>query len=269
MLTLNDIKDLYKKYDVNASKRFGQNFLINQGVLEKISEVADVKDKDVIEIGPGLGSLTHVLLKDAKSVTSFEIDEDMIKVINGEIEDDNFTLIEGDFLKADLNWKGKKTLVANIPYYITSDILFKIFENSDKFDRCVLMMQDEVASRLSAPTGSKTYGKLTLTTMLYTKNLTKEFVVSPGSFLPAPKVKSAVVSFEMKEMLSGNEKELKEFFKVIFSFRRKTLINNLKELEIEPEESKVILKKMNLKETARPQELSFDQFLALFELCKV
>jgi len=102
MLTLNDIKDLYKKYDVNASKRFRQNFLINQGVLQKISEVADVKDKDVIEIGPGLGSLTHVLLKDAKSVTSFEIDEDMIKVINGEIEDDKFTLIEGDFLKADL-----------------------------------------------------------------------------------------------------------------------------------------------------------------------
>ncbi len=268
MLSAIDIKDLYKKYDVSASKRFGQNFLINPGVLQKIAEVALVNNKDVIEIGPGLGSLTHVLLEDANTVTSYEIDEDMIRVLEGEIKEDNFLLVKGDFLKAEMSWDGPKTLVANIPYYITSDILFKIFDNASKFDRCLLMMQEEVADRLVAKVGSKTYGKLTLTTKLFTENIKKEFVVSPGSFLPAPKVKSAVVSFDLRTKFDGDEKELKEFFKKMFSFRRKTLINNLKEVDIEPDVAKEILEEMNLKATARAQELDFEQFKELFKLVK-
>ena len=268
MLTSKDIIDLYKKYDVSASKRFGQNFLINQGVLGKIVNAADVKDKEVIEIGPGLGSLTMALLPEVKAITSYEIDEDMVKVLEGEIVDEKFTLVKGDFLKDELSWKGKKTLVANIPYYITSDILFKIFDNHEKFDRCVLMMQDEVASRLSAKIGSKTYGKLTLTTQLFTKDLKKEFVVSPGSFLPAPKVKSAVVSFNMSEGISKDVNELKIFFKTMFSFRRKTLYNNMKRLSIDVEDSMKIILGLGLKESARPQELSLEQFISLFEAVK-
>ena len=265
MLTSPQIIDLYKKYDVSASKRFGQNFLINQGVLNKIIDAADVDGKNVIEIGPGLGSLTMGLLQKADTVTSYEIDEDMIRVLEGELQNDNFTLMKGDFLKEELSWEGKRTLVANIPYYITSDILFKIFDNRDKFDRCVLMMQDEVATRLSAPVGSKTYGKLTLTTQLFTKNLKKEFVVSPGSFMPAPKVKSAVVSFDMNHDVLENSKDLKDFFKIMFSFRRKTLLNNMKQLNIETVEAMKIIEDLNFKPSVRPQELSFEQFILLFE----
>ena len=266
MLTNRDIKNLYDKYEVSASKRFGQNFLINQKVLEDIIEVSKCKGKDVLEIGPGLGSLTHYLLKEAKTVESYEIDREMIRVLNGEIDDSKFKLVEGDFLKTEFDFKEKKTVVANIPYYITSDILFKIFDNSDKFERATLMIQKEVAERLEAKVGSKQYNKLTLTAKLYTKNLKLEFVVKPESFMPSPKVDSAIITFDLSEPREDH-KEIALFFKKCFVQRRKTLYNNLK-LFVDPERSKQVIEELGFKESIRPQEVSFDDFIKLYELTR-
>ncbi|TCG11589.1 16S rRNA (adenine(1518)-N(6)/adenine(1519)-N(6))-dimethyltransferase RsmA [Mycoplasma todarodis] len=264
MLTLNKIKELQTKYElqVHAKKRFGQNFLIDQNVLEHIIEVADIKGKDVVEVGPGMGSLTVFLLPEAKKLTAYEIDKDMITVLNGEIKDENFELIDGDFLKQPLEWEGKKTLVANLPYYITSDILFRLFENVEKFDKAVIMIQDEVADRLSAPVGSKQYGKLTISTNYYA-TVKKEFVVKPSSFSPAPRVNSAIVSLTFNKTQDLDNKAFLEFVKKSFTQRRKTLFNNWK-LIMGPEAAKELILEMGLKESVRPQELTNKQFEEAF-----
>ena len=264
MLKQSDILKLYEKYNVKASKRFGQNFLIDQNILKNILKVADIKGKDVIEIGPGLGSLTHFLLDEAKSVTSYEIDNDMIKVLKGEINSPRFVLIEGDFLKTEIQDLGRKTVVANIPYNITSDILFKLFEMGDKVDKAVIMMQKEVAQRLSAPVGSKQYGKLSITANFFS-NISYEFTVPASAFLPSPKVESAVVSFKFKNKNFKNAKDFLFFVKGCFSMRRKTLNNNLKGM-YGPEKSSKIIKKMGLSENIRPQGLTLEQYEELFAI---
>lgn len=262
MLKQSDILNLYDKYDVAASKRYGQNFLIDHNILNKIIDVSNISGKDVIEVGPGLGSLTLPLLESAKSVTSYEIDDDMIRVLKGEIASPRFHLVEGDFLKASFNWEGKRTIVANIPYYITTDILFKIFENIDKFDKAVLMVQEEVADRITATVGSSEYGKLSVTAS-YFANVKKEISVSPSCFLPAPKVSSAVISLTFKDINFANSRKFTDFVKNCFAQRRKTLYNNLK-LIIGPEKSKSILIKNGFKESIRPQELSLNDYILIF-----
>ena len=262
MLTQTDIKNLYDKYNVSASKRFGQNFLIDHNILNKIISSADVKNKDVVEIGPGLGSLTIPLLKEVASLISYEIDNDMIRVLKNEINDDKFTLVENDFLKEEFNWEGKKIMVANIPYNITSDILFTLFKNNNKFESATLMMQKEVAERLIAPVGSKQYGKLTITTSLFA-DITKVTKVPPGSFIPAPKVESMVVKLAFKETDYKNKLELMEFIKKCFAQRRKTLFNNLKEIT-GPEKARKIIQDFNFKDSIRPQELNPQQFIDIF-----
>ncbi|WKX02428.1 16S rRNA (adenine(1518)-N(6)/adenine(1519)-N(6))-dimethyltransferase RsmA [Candidatus Mycoplasma mahonii] len=268
MNNLSAIKNLYKKYDVSASKRFGQNFLIDQNVLDEILKLSKIKNKDVVEIGPGLGSLTTMLLQDANTVTCYEIDRDMIRVLQGEIRKSNFNLIEGDFLKDNLNWSGQKTLVANIPYYITSHILFKVFDNAHKFNKCIIMMQDEVGSRLVAKVGSKQYGKLTLTANLYVKNIKRELIVNPKSFVPFPKINSVVMSFETRDDIIENHKEIALFFRLMFSQRRKTLLNNMKILSDDTELLKSIILESNIKINARPQELDGSTFKILFKNIK-
>ncbi len=262
MLTLKDIKALQSKYELHAKKRFGQNFLIDTNVLTNIAKVANIKDKDVIEIGPGLGSLTTVLLNEAKSLTAFEIDNDMIRVLEGEINNPKFSLIKGDFLKHDLEWEGKRTLVANLPYYITSDILFRLFNNIDKFDRAIVMIQDEVADRLTAPVGSKQYGKLTISANHFT-NIKKEFVVKPSSFSPAPKVNSAIISLEFKKESNIDSKSFLEFIKHSFRQRRKTLFNNWKEI-MDKDKASQLIQELGLAPDIRPQNLTLDNYKKAF-----
>ncbi len=262
MLTLNDINSLQKKYELHAKKRFGQNFLIDQNVLKKIIDVANIKSKDVVEVGPGLGSLTTCLLPLVKSLTAYEIDPDMIRVLNGEINSPKFELIAGDFLKETLTWKGKKTLVANLPYYITSDILFKLFENKDKFDRAIIMIQDEVADRLVAPVGNKQYGKLTISANHFAK-IKKEFVVSPQSFTPSPKVHSAVISLEFNDLDSVESMDFLKFLKGSFRQRRKTLFNNWKEI-IGSNEARSLIEEMQFDPAIRPQNLTHDDYWKAF-----
>lgn len=262
MLTPKDVMALYDKYEVQASKRFGQNFLVDHNVLNKIIEGADIQGKDVIEIGPGLGSLTIPLLQNAKSVTSYEIDEDMIRVLNGEIVNPNFHLIKGDFLEADFTWEGRKDLVANIPYNITSDILFKLFANSHKFHSATLMMQKEVAERLVAPVGSSEYGKLTISTQIFA-DVKKVVIAKPQAFIPAPKVTSMVVKLTFNDVDFADQKKLLEFIKLCFAQRRKTLFNNLKNI-FGADKARALIETMKLKDSIRPQELSKDQFVELF-----
>ncbi|MCP4336932.1 MAG: 16S rRNA (adenine(1518)-N(6)/adenine(1519)-N(6))-dimethyltransferase RsmA [Mycoplasma sp.] len=262
MLTLNDIKDLQKKYEIKTKKRFGQNFLIDSNVLNNIIEISNIKNKKVVEIGPGLGSLTRMLLKDTEELTAFEIDDDMIRVLEGEINNDKFKLIKGDFLKQTLDWKGKRTLIANLPYYITSDILFKLFENTNKFDKAIIMIQDEVADRLIAPVGSKQYGKLTISTNHFAL-IKKNFVVKPNSFFPVPKVNSAVISLEFKEPSNINDKEFLEFVKLSFKQRRKTLFNNWKDI-MGSNNAKELIESLGLDLSIRPQNLTLENYKNAF-----
>lgn len=264
MHSITEIKNIFEKYNVGASKRFGQNFLIDQNILQKIVKVFDINNQDVIEVGPGLGSLTLYLLEQAKSVTSYEIDEDMIRVLKSEIDNPKFSLVEGDFLRANLDWEGKKMCVANIPYNITSDILFKLFDSKDKVTSAVLMVQKEVAERLTAKVGSKSYSKLTVTAN-YFADVKYEFTVPASAFLPAPKVDSAIVSFKFKE--DAVDASFTKFVKMCFAMRRKTLYNNLKQF-IEPDKAIAAIEEVTGKPSIRPQELSLNNYIDLFNKVK-
>lgn len=263
MLTAKRINELFVKYDVSPSKRFGQNFLIDNNIINKIIIAASIHEKDVVEIGPGLGSLTFPLLSEVKSLVSYEIDKEMINVLQNEIKDDKFTLIENDFLKEDFSWQNKKTIVANIPYNITSDILFKVFENCEKFDRAIIMIQKEVAERLLAKTKDSNYGKLTVTTSHFA-DVKKITIVKPSSFLPAPKVDSMVVELIFKENNWANSIKFVNFIKICFSQQRKALFNNLKNT-YEKEKILEVLGKLNLPATIRPQELDYLTLTKLFD----
>lgn len=225
-----------------------------------------IKDKDVVEIGPGLGSLTFPLLQEVKSLVSYEIDNEMIKVLQNEITSDKFTLVKNDFLKEEFAWPNKKTLVANIPYNITSDILFKLFQNCEKFDRAIIMMQREVAERILARTKDSNYGKLTVTTAHFA-SAQKISIVKPSSFVPAPKVDSMVIELTFKTNLWNDSVEFVNFIKLCFSQQRKTLFNNLKNT-YDKELIIKALEQLNLSPSVRPQELDYQTFTSLFTIVK-
>lgn len=267
MLTPKQVNELFDKYNVGPSKRFGQNFLIDGNIIAKIIEAAEIDNKDVVEIGPGLGSLTHSLLPKAKSLTSYEIDEDMIRVLKGEINQSKFKLIEGDFLLAPLNWEGKKILVANIPYNITSDILFKLFEHSNKFERAIIMIQKEVGERLLAKPNDSDYSKLTVTANHFGIT-SKVTLVKASCFIPAPKVDSMVVRIDFNSNNWNDSQQLVPFIKICFAQRRKTLFNNLKN-EYGKEIASEVIAKANINPNARPQEITYDGFVNLFKLLSI
>lgn len=263
MLTPKQVTDLFNKYEVGPSKRFGQNFLIDGNIISRIIEASEITGKDVVEIGPGLGSLTHSLLPTAKTVTSYEIDEDMMRVLEGEITDPKFTLVKGDFLQARLDWEGKKVLVANIPYNITSDILFKLFENSAKFERAIIMIQKEVGERLLAKPNDPDYSKLTVTANHF-GSISKVVLVKSSCFIPAPKVDSMVVRIDFNSNDFKKSEAFVKFAKICFAQRRKTLYNNLKN-EYGKDRSEAVLAKCGINPNARPQELSYEKFVEVFE----
>ncbi|UWD34410.1 16S rRNA (adenine(1518)-N(6)/adenine(1519)-N(6))-dimethyltransferase RsmA [Mesomycoplasma molare] len=250
--------------NIKAKKHLGQNFLIDKNIINKIIEVSEIKDKDVIEIGPGQGAITELLVKEAKSLIAYEIDSDMISILNSKIKGENFTLINSDFLKNDLNWKEKKHLVANLPYYITSDIIFKIFKNISLFSKMTIMVQEEVADRIKALKNTPEYSKLSVSCQ-FLAEIKKEFVVPPSCFLPKPKVNSAIITLNFKENLDQNYvNEFLNFIKICFSMKRKTLFNNLK-TTFTKNKILEVLKINNLKENIRPQELEWGEYEKLFK----
>lgn len=254
--------------DMKAKKRFGQNFLNNKTYIKKIIEVIKPKNKKIIEIGPGLGALTKHIIPQAEKFVAFEIDDDIINVLDKLrfFENKNSELFHGDFLEVDLSKFEGFEIVGNIPYNITSKILFKIFDNRFLFKRAVFMVQKEVADRLVAQPNSKDYSKLSVTAQ-YLAKINKEISIGRKNFTPSPKVDSAVVSLDFYQDQNDNYEELKDFFKLCFLARRKKLIWSLQQKYKKSDILKTF-KELGLAENIRIQQLDLDTILKLYNFLK-
>lgn len=268
--------ELIKKYNFYFQKKFGQNFLIDAHVLNKIIKSADIdKDDLIIEIGPGLGTLTKRLAKEAKKVVAIEIDKKLIPILEEIFVDfKNIELINEDVLKVDFNevlknkneYKSVK-IVANLPYYITTPIIMKIFEENVLVDTLTIMIQKEVASRILASPSTKDYGALSLGVKYYSDC---ELIanVPANCFMPRPNVNSAVIKLTKKEKEYKDIDELFLFKLIRASFmqRRKTLQNsilNSKELNIKKEDIISVLKELSISENIRGEALSLSDFVEI------
>lgn len=271
----NDTMFILKKYNISANKSLGQNFLIDDTVINQIVDSA-VLDKDdlVIEIGPGLGTLTSKLIEKAGKVIAIELDKRMITILNDRFSlYENFELINDDVLKVNLNdiIKSNKEsnklknvkIVANLPYYITTPIIMKLLEDNLDIESITVMVQKEVAKRLTATPGDKLSGAITYSVNYYC--IPQEVVVVPNSsFIPEPEVESEVIKLELRKEVPVelNDKEL--FFKLIkasFMQRRKTLVNGIANSGLMTKEDAIsLLKTLGFDERVRGENLSLEDF---------
>lgn len=277
--TVNKTREILEENGFFMKKKFGQNFLIDQNILSGIVSKAEInKNVNVIEIGPGIGSLTEHLLENANHVISYEIDNTLIPILTKQFaEYNNFTLINEDILKADIKSDIKKYfnndypvyVVANLPYYITTPIIMHLLENIPEIKRYSVMVQLEVADRIVANKGGKDYNNLTIA-IGYRAKTYKAINVSRNVFMPKPNVDSAVVIFDIydeKPYKVSNEKFFFELIRKAFANRRKTLVNNLNQgYNISKEEAVKILEEMNLSSTIRSEALSIEQFTLLSDI---
>ncbi|VEU59554.1 16S rRNA (adenine(1518)-N(6)/adenine(1519)-N(6))-dimethyltransferase RsmA [Mesomycoplasma neurolyticum] len=248
---------------IKTKKHLGQNFLTNKKIVKKIIEVSNVNNKEIIEIGPGQGALTFELVKYAKKVYAYEVDEKMIEILQSNINNENLILEHQDFLKVTFDWEGKRDVVANLPYYITSNILFKIFENIEYFSKLTIMVQNEVADRIIAKPKTSEYSKLSVSCQ-FLANVKKEFIVKANNFFPVPKVDSAIITLEFKKDLNKkNTQDFLLFIKKCFLMKRKTLFNNLKTF-LQTDSILKMFEELNIKNNVRAQELSVDKYLEIF-----
>ncbi len=241
MNTLRETKTILSKYGLRANKRFGQNFLVNDNILDNIVDVADINENElVIEIGPGLGNLTNYILKRATYSLLVEIDQNMIKVLTDRFKNEkNYKLISMDILKVNIDEEIKKIeeeknitfknvkVVANLPYYITTPIIFKLLQDSTRITEVVVMVQKEVAQRMVAKCNTKDYGILTLM-VKYLSEANISFLVPKESFIPAPNVTSAIIILKKNKRYTVENEEI--FINLVhsaFAQRRKTMINSL------------------------------------------
>lgn len=262
-----ETKMLLNQYGLKANKRLGQNFLINQEIIDEIVEKSNISKEDVIiEIGPGLGSLTKILLKNAKNVIAIELDSSMVDILKSRFLNENLQVIYGDILKVDLkeliNDEMSVKVVANLPYYITTPILMKLLENRYNLKSITVMVQKEVGERLCSNPGSKEYGAITLTTQYYS---TPQIIidVTRDNFLPAPEVDSCVVKLDVLDTPKVELKNEKIFFELIrngFNHRRKTISNSLSAGSVEKEKIISTLNKLNIDEKLRAEDLSIEDF---------
>ena len=269
----NENKKILEQNDIIVKKQYGQNFLLDDNILKNIVKSAELKkDTNVIEIGPGLGFLTNYLQQATTNVLCYEIDEQMVEHLN-ELNY-NISIINDDFLKRNLNKDFKNifdnsnniTLVANLPYYITTPILLKVLEETTRIDKMIVMMQTEVAKRLCGKPSTKDYNALSVLIQYFT-NPRIIFNVSPKSFFPEPNVESSVVMIEKKEEPLLEVENLDFFLKFnrnIFAQRRKTLYNNIqKAYNYDKGLIKKIIKENNLDESVRSEELDVSQIVKL------
>lgn len=273
---LDDTRFIMNKYHIKANKSLGQNFLIDENVVNNIVEGSNIsKDDLVIEIGPGLGTLTKYLLEKAGKVVSIELDKKMLTILNDRFKlYDNFELLHSDILKVDLvklikeqkeslNLKHAK-VVANLPYYITTPIIMKLLEEELDLESITVMVQKEVADRLIAIPGSKDSGAITYSVYYYA---TSESIldVPKTSFVPAPEVDSKVIKLNIRKEPPIKVKSKKIMFKIIkcaFMQRRKTLLNSLTNAKVflNKDEGIKILDKLNLAEDIRAEKLTLQDF---------
>lgn len=272
--------EILKKYGFNFQKKFGQNFLIDSHILEKIVESAQVTKEDcVLEIGPGIGTMTQYLAESAREVIAVEIDKALIPILADTLSPyDNVTVINEDILKVDINRlveeknQGRPIkVVANLPYYITTPIIMGLFESHVPLKSITIMVQKEVADRMQVGPGTKDYGALSLAVQYYAKPEVVAYV-SPACFIPKPNVGSAVIRLDRYEKPPVAVKSEHFLFAVIraaFNQRRKTLANSLShvpELKVSREETTEALEKMGLSPTVRGEALTLSQFAELSNL---
>ena len=273
---LQETKMIMKKNNIKANKSLGQNFLINEEVVNGIIKSSDISKEDlIIEIGPGLGTLTKYLLEKAGKVICVELDSRMIKILKDRFFlYDNLEIINQDILKVNLKEiirnekeKGKiKTakIVANLPYYITTPIVMKLLEEKLDLESITVMVQKEVANRLIACPGDKETGAITYAVYYYAK-AEGIMEVTKNSFIPAPEVTSKVIKLKLRkepQVKVRNEKLMFEIIKSAFMQRRKTLLNALTNTKvfINKEEGTQILEKLELDTNIRPEKLSLENF---------
>ena len=267
---------IMKKYNIKANKSLGQNFLISQEVVNNIIKASEISEKDlVIEIGPGLGTLTKRLLEQAGKVICVELDTKMINILEERFFlYKNLEIINQDILKVDLKNKIKQAkekngfekvkIVANLPYYITTPIIMKLLEEELDLESITVMIQKEVADRLTAIPGKKNTGAITYTVYYYTDS--EEILEVPkDSFIPEPEVTSEVIKLNIRKKPIVEPKNKEKMFKVIkcaFTQRRKTLLNSLVNTNILDSKQQGInmLNSLNINENIRPEELTIEQF---------
>lgn len=266
--------DLIKKYHIQTKKKYGQNFLIDENIINKIIDSSSIdKDTGVIEIGPGLGSLTNILINKAKKVLCYEIDTNLVDILNKEYKKDNLIIINTDFLKVDLkndinNYLKdckKIIVIGNLPYYITTPILMKLFE-IEEIKEYTLMMQKEVALRILAKPNTKEYSSLSIITQIKSE-INKVLNVSKNVFIPKPEVESIVLNFKINpdRYNISNLDEFEVFLRNSFSQKRKTLLNNLyTSYNINKEELIKFLNLNNYNINIRAEEISINDFINLF-----
>ncbi len=266
-------KELLKKYNLKAAKKFGQNFLTDEGVLKAIIESAGVSKEDcVLEIGPGLGALTTGLSQKAGKVLAVEIDRQLIPVLKVVLFGyDNVQVINDDILKLDLRavlaehfGSVPAKVVANLPYYITTPIIMKLLEEKLHLKSITVMVQKEVGDRLCAPPGGKDYGALTVAVQYYCEPH-KVLIVPSEVFIPQPEVDSMVVRLDIREKPAVQVQDEALFFKVVkasFAQRRKTLLNALSAGNFgrSKESIKALLEACDIEENRRGETLSLEEF---------
>ena len=283
MATLGNPKntiEVIQKYQFAFQKKFGQNFLIDTGILEEIIAAARITKEDfVLEIGPGIGTMTQYLCEAARQVVAVEIDSNLIPILEDTLSEySNVTVINDDILKVDVNKiveekNGGKPVkvVANLPYYITTPIIMGLFENHVPLKSITIMVQKEVADRMQVGPGTKDYGALSLAVQYYAK---PEIVanVPPNCFIPRPNVGSAVIRltrYEKPPVQVNDEKRMFALIRASFNQRRKTLVNglgNASELGVSKERVAAVLEEMQLSPTIRGEALTLEQFARLSNL---
>lgn len=258
------------RFKLRADKKLGQNFLIDESVVRRIVEAAELTEEDtVLEVGPGIGTLTQGLAESGASVVAVELDKRLLPVLDVTLEGyDNVRIVNGDILQVDIMEQVQKPdfkCCANLPYYITTPIIFAILEKRLPMERLVVMVQKEVAERMAAKPGSKDYGALSVAIQYFTEPEIA-FIVPPSSFIPAPSVDSAVIVCKRRSTPPVEVCDENLFFRVVkaaFSLRRKMLSNSLKNMGIKGEQVTKWLELAGVDGKRRAETLSLEDFAAL------
>lgn len=270
-----NLNDRLKKHHITLQKKYGQNFIGDPALLERIATVCDWQPGDrALEIGPGAGTLTRAIAREAEEVLAVEIDRRLAPLLEETLADcANVHLVFTDALKADLDalmrdtlgWDGRYKLIANLPYYITTPLIMHVLEDSEKVSELVIMVQKEVGERLCAAPGSKAYGAVTVMVQ-YAATVARAFDVGRHAFVPAPEVDSTIlhlIPYEKRPIQAQSDAVLRRVVKAAFSQRRKTLRNSLSSLGCDKALIKQALEAAGIEDSRRAETLSVAEFVAL------
>ena len=270
-----NLNDRLKKHHITLQKKYGQNFIGDPALLERIATVCDWQPGDrALEIGPGAGTLTRAIAREAEEVLAVEIDRRLAPLLEETLADcANVHLVFTDALKADLDalmrdtlgWDGRYKLIANLPYYITTPLIMHVLEDSEKVSELVIMVQKEVGERLCAAPRNKAYGAVTVMVQ-YAATVARAFDVGRHAFVPAPEVDSTIlhlIPYEKRPIQAQSDAVLRRVVKAAFSQRRKTLRNSLSSLGCDKALIKQALEAASIEDSRRAETLSVAEFVAL------